>query len=334
MSLPNEEFPTYQQDVKQAATILLAHQGPIVVLAHENPDGDALGSMLGLARALRSQGKTVIASMNVPRFLSFLPEEGEVIYPLKTWPEHALAAVVDVDNNDAVRVGGAAIAEFTGQVVNIDHHGTNKRQATVSVVDPSKPAAALMVADVVNAMDIPWTEAIATPLLLGINTDTGSFRFSNVTPETFEWAAKLLSYGARLSWMNEHLGQHPKRYYTMLKEVLDNMQFLHGGRTVIARVDDAMLERGGASWEDTEAYVGLLRGAEGSDLTIMVKDFGDHVKFSLRSKAPVSAQNIAVALGGGGHIPAAGASIAEPFASAWPKLEAAITAEYARVDAS
>ncbi|GAA5531713.1 bifunctional oligoribonuclease/PAP phosphatase NrnA [Deinococcus aluminii] len=330
----NEAAPAYAQDVAAVAAKLRGHPGPIVVLSHENPDGDALGSVLGLTRALRALGKTVIAPMDVPRYLRFLPEPGELSPPLAEWPASALVAVLDVDNNDPTRVAGADLSTFAGEVVNVDHHGTNARRAAALVVDPGRPATAMMVADVVDELGVPWSEAIATPLMLGLSTDTGSFRFDSVTPETFEAAARLRAHGARLGWINDQLGQNPRTYYLLLREVLSTMEFLYGGRVVLARVDDAMVQRAGASWEDVESYVSQLRGAEGSVLAVMVKDFGDRVKLSLRSRGGVSAQNIAVALGGGGHVPAAGATLPLPYAEVRPLLDQAITAELARVDAA
>lgn len=329
----NDAAPTYARDVAAVAAKLRDHPGPIVVLSHENPDGDALGSVLGLTRALRALGKTVLAPLEVPRFLRFLPEPGEVSPPLNAWPQGALAAVLDVDNNDAVRVAGADLTTFEGEVVNVDHHGTNRRQAAALLVDPGRPATAMLVADVVDALGVPWSEAVATPLMLGLSTDTGSFRFDSVTPETFEVAARLRAHGARLGWLSDHLSQNSRSYFLLLREVLGTMEFMHGGRVVLARVDAAMLERAGASWEDVESYVGTLRSAEGSVLAVMVKDFGDRVKLSLRSRGNVSAQNVAVALGGGGHVPAAGATLTVPYAEVRTRLDAAVTTELARADA-
>ncbi len=191
------------------AALLRAHEGPVVVLSHENPDGDALGSVLGLTRALRSLGKTVVAPMDVPRYLRFLPGPGETSGPLTQWPDGALAVVVDVDNNDAIRVAGADLRQFGGEVINLDHHGTNQRRATAGVVDPALPAAVMIVADVLNELGITWTENIATPLMLGLITDTGSFRFNSVTPQTFVCAARLLEHGARLGWINDSDGPEP-----------------------------------------------------------------------------------------------------------------------------
>ncbi|AWT35629.1 DHH family phosphoesterase [Deinococcus arenae] len=320
-------------DLQAVAQALLTHTGPIVVLSHENPDGDALGSVLGLTRALRQLGREVIAPMHVPRFLAFVPRPGELSERLSSWPEGAMAAVLDVDNNDHVRVAGADLSTFRGPVVNVDHHGTNARRADALAVDPGQPAAAVMVAELIDLLGARWTEEIATPLMLGLITDTGSFRFDSVTPQAFRAAARLREAGARLGWISDQLGQNPVTYYTLLREVLGTLEFLHGGRVVLARVDEAMLARAGAAWEDVENYVGMLRNAEGSQLAVMVKDFGDRVKLSLRSRAGLSAQNIAVALGGGGHVPAAGASLNQPWPEVAAQLDAAITAELARVDA-
>lgn len=321
----------YAAQVQQVAQALLQHTGPTVVLAHENPDGDALGSVLGLTRALRQLGREVYAPMTLPRYLQFLPEAEELCAPLETWPEGALAAVLDVDNNDLTRVAGADLAGFSGPVVNIDHHGTNRRQADALLVDPSQPATAQMMVDVLDALGVEWTEALATPLLLGLITDTGSFQFSSTTPQTLRIGARLLEYGARLNWLNEQRMQNSPTYYALLREVLSTMEFTHGGRVVLARVHDAMLERAGAGWDEVDPYVSMLRNAEGALLAVLVKDYGERVKFSLRSRGGLSAQNIAVALGGGGHVPAAGATVEAPYAEARALLDSAVAEELARL---
>ncbi|WP_309572128.1 bifunctional oligoribonuclease/PAP phosphatase NrnA [Deinococcus sp.] len=334
MTASNASSTTYPADVHAVAAAIGAHTGPLVLLAHENPDGDALGSVLGLARALRSAGREVIAPLDVPRYLKFMTGEDELCAALTAFPEDALVVVLDVDNNDPARVAGAPLADFDGPTVNIDHHGTNRREALAVVVDPARPATAMIVADVIDAMGIPWSEAIATPLMLGLNTDTGSFRFSSVTPETFGCAGRLLAHGARLAWLNDELGQHPHSYYTLLREVLSTLEFQHDGRVVLARVDDTMLARAGATWEDVESYVSLLRSAEGAQLAVMVKDFGERVKLSLRSRQGVSAQNVAVELGGGGHVLASGATVSGSYAILRERLNRAIQRELNRADSA
>lgn len=330
MSSPNQPDSQYQQDLKKAAQAILQHQGPYVLLAHENPDGDALSSVLGLSRALRSMGRQVYAPMNLPRYLSFLPQEGELCQALIDWPADAMAVVLDVDNNDPERVAGADLTSFAGPVVNIDHHGTNARQATAHVVDPSQPAAALMVADLLDVMGIEWSEELATPLILGLYTDTGNFAFESVTPHAFERAANLRAHGARIGWLNESLRQNTPSYYFLLREMLGQMEFTENGRAVLVHITEEMLERAGGTWEEVEPFVGMLRNTEGVQLAVIIKDQDQRVKLSLRSKGGISAQNIAVALGGGGHVPAAGASLSEPYEQVRPRLDAAIRAELER----
>ena len=331
----NAANPQYAEQVGLVAQALAGHGGPVVILAHVDPDGDALGSCLGLQRTLRALGKSAQTYMQVPHYLEFLPTPGEVLPALESWPQGALLVVLDVDNTDAARVAGAPLHSYGGAVINVDHHGTNKRQADLSVVDPAQAATAGMVADIAAQLlagaGQPWTPAIATPLLTGLNTDTGSFRFANTTPAVLRQAAQLVEHGAQLAWINDRLAQNPPRYYALLREVLGSMAFSHGGLVVAARVDQTMLERAGAAWEDVESYVNTIRSAEGTELACLFKDYGSRVKLSLRSRGRVSAQNIAVALGGGGHVPAAGASVDGDYAAVQAAFDAATGTELARV---
>ena len=309
----NAPEPRYAELIARIAQELSGHQSEIVILSHVDPDGDALGSCLGLQRALRLIGRQAQTYMKVPQYLEFLPSDGEVLPELQSWPEHALLVVLDVDNNDARRVAGADLSSFTGRVINVDHHGTNARRADLGLVDPAQAATAGMVADIaqllLSAAGQEWTPKIATPLLTGLNTDTGSFRFANTSPAVLRQAASLVERGARLAWINDRLSQNPPRYFALLREVLGSMAFSHGGLIVTARVDEAMLTRAGAVWDDVESYVNTIRSARGTELACLFKDYGTHVKLSLRSRGRVSAQNIAVGLGGGGHFPAAGATV-------------------------
>lgn len=327
---PNASEPRYQQLLSSMAARLRAHEGPVILAAHVDPDGDALGSVLGLQRALRATGKDARGYLRLPRYLRFLPAEGELLPELTSWPQDALLVVLDVDSSDEARVAGVPLGSYVGDIINVDHHGTNRRAAALSLVDPTRAATAEMVKDLVDALEVDWTPDIATPLLLGMMTDTGNFRFSNTTPQVLRAAADLLAYGARLGWISDQLARNPRHYYALLREVLGEMQFSEDGLIVFAKVDDAALQRAGATWEDVESFVSLLRSAEGSELAVMYKDYGDKVKLSLRSRGSLSAQNIALALGGGGHVPAAGALVEGPLSEVRPRLEAAADAELRR----
>lgn len=331
MTAVNTPEPRYHELTGAIAAKLRAHDGPIIVISHVDPDGDALGSCLGLARALQGVGKDARVFMRVPRYLRPFVRKGEVEEELSAWPARALLVVLDVDNNDVARVQGADLTCFSGEVVNLDHHGTNKRAATLGLVDPSKAATALMVKDVVEALGAAWTPDVATPVLLGINTDTGSFKFSNTTPEVLRAAADLVERGADLPGINETLAQQPRAYYALLSRVLGSMEYLMHGLVVTARVDQVMLNATNSAWEDVESYVSVIRSAEGTELACLFKDYGDRVKLSLRSRGRLSAQNIAVACGGGGHVAAAGATMPMPYAQARAKFEEEAHKELVRV---
>ena len=336
----NAPEPRYAELIAQIAQELGGpelgnHGGEVVILSHVDPDGDALGSCLGLQRALRQIGRQAQTYMKVPQYLEFLPTEGEVLPELQSWPAHALLVVLDVDSTDARRVAGADLSSFSGRVINVDHHGTNARRADLGLVDPTQAATAGMVADIagllLSAAGKEWTPEIATPLLTGLNTDTGSFRFANTSPAVLRQAASLVERGAQLAWINDRLSQNPPRYFALLREVLGSMAFSCGGLIVTARVDEAMLARAGAEWDDVESYVNTIRSARGTELACLFKDYGTHVKLSLRSRGRVSAQNIAVSLGGGGHFPAAGATVQGGYEAVSKAFGAAAQAELERV---
>lgn len=323
----------YSEKLQELALELLASSQDIVIVAHIDPDGDALGSCLGLQRALRSVGKNAQTHMSIPRYLRFMVEENEILPPLEVCPEHSLLVVLDVDPHDFRRVEGVPTEGCSCRILNIDHHGTNARKANLHLVEPRKAACAQMVAELVEIMRIPLEPHISNPLLLGIITDTGSFRFSNADADVFERAAKLLEGGANLAYLNDNMAQTPHYFYALQAKVLQSIEFLFDSKVIIARVTQDMVQEVGATWEDVESLVGLIRSAEGTELAALFKDFGDSVKLSLRSRGRLSAQNIAIACGGGGHVAAAGATVTRPYLEARECFETAVTVELERVSA-
>lgn len=328
----------YTRQLGALAARLREHDGPLILLAHESPDGDAVGSLLGLSRGLRALGKDARPYGPVPGYLRFLLQGGGAEASrsdyagerLEAWPEGAIAVVLDVDPADAERVAGADLTDFRGEVLNLDHHVTNKRQADLAVVNPERAAAAVMVAELLRELGAQLTPDIATPLLLGTVTDTGSFRHSNTDAHTLRIAAELLEAGGSLRAISEGLEQRSPASFALQHRVLGTLEFSHGGEVVSAVVNDTMLQESGAGWDDAEALVGLIRSAAGTRLAVLYKDRGGAVKLSLRSRGGVSARNIAEALGGGGHEPAAGATVSGSLDDARAALEPAIAAELER----
>jgi bifunctional oligoribonuclease and PAP phosphatase NrnA len=325
----NAGDPQYAEKLRAIAARLKAHKGSIVIAAHEDPDGDALGSVLGLSRALQKLGLNAVPIGVPPKYLEFLPEANELTAQLETLPEGTL--LVALDSAETTRVVGVPMDQAGIPIINVDHHGSNPRFGEIALVSPDKAATALMMKDLVAALGVALDARIAGPLLTGVITDTGFFRNSNANGEVLHAAADLVEAGASMVSINEALSIMTRNSFKMQSEVYATIAYELGGNLITAYVNDAMLERVGCTWEEVESLVGYLRNAEGTQLACLYKDYGDRVKVSLRSRGAVSAQNIAVALGGGGHVPAAGATINGDFAVAKEKLCAEAKKEFERV---
>ncbi len=322
----NESEPRYWEKMRLVADVLRNSDAPVVIIAHEDPDGDAVGSTLGLARALRQLGREVWWVVDPPRFLRFLAREGEIHEPVDELPDDAILVVLD--SGDRHRAVGAPV---TGFVINIDHHGSNSRFGQIHIVDPAKAAAAQMVKDLIDSLEVEWTEDIATPVLTGLITDTGNFRFGNTTPEVLETAAELVGHGVNLAELTDRLQWRPPQYFKLMGMVLSTVQFHFGGLAVTAHVTREMSEEAGSGEEDSDDFVGVIRYAEGSYVAAFLKEREGATKVSIRSRPGVSAQNIAVELGGGGHVPAAGATLEGlTIEEAYPVVLAAIEKELQR----
>jgi phosphoesterase RecJ-like protein len=324
----NTAEPHYRRKLEAIAERLRSWPGPIVVIAHVDPDGDALGSTLAMTRALAQLGKTASLPLEPPRFLSFLAEPGELCGPLPALDDGTLLLVLDV--SDAGRAVGAPLAQaaFT---VNIDHHGTNDRFGDLALVDPSKAATAVIVKDLIEALGVTWTPEIATPCLTGILTDTGTFRFGNTDPMVLRAAADLIEVeGVAYAPLADRLQWRHPDYFVMLGRVMRTVEFPFGGLAVMAQLRPEMRADLPASEDDSSDYVGLIRYAEGSKVALFLREVDDGTKVSARARDDVSAQAICLELGGGGHVAAAGAKLALGFDEARVRVLAAVRNELQR----
>lgn len=319
----NDTAP-YEHALKQMAKELLAWDGPVVIASHVDPDGDAIGSVLTAKRALAQLGKESIAVLSPPPYLAFLAQPGELSGPLETLPEGTLLLVVDtaLDN----RVAGVPIAQ-AARTFNIDHHGTNPRTGDISVVEPSKGANAILMKEFVDALGATWTAEIAEVCLTGVLTDTGFMRFGNTNAEVLHTVAELLQHGVDYANLTDQLQMRHPNYYKLLGMVMDTVRFDFAGKMISVELRDA--DRRAAEADESDDFVGLIRYAQGSYVAVMLREEGDYVKLSVRTRAPMSAQRICVALGGGGHVAAAGAKVLGTFDSVREQLNAVVQQEIA-----
>ena len=284
----------------------------IVLACHQGPDGDALGSMLALALALRKRGRGVVASWGsdpfvVPRHYAFLPG-----LDLLSPPTNAPAApelMVTFDCGSIERLGTLeANGRAAKQLVVIDHHVSNDSFGTINLIDPNVAASAVVTYKLIGEMGIPLDRDIAVCLYTGILTDTGSFKYRNTTPEIHHIAADLISYGiahddiARLVY-----DTHPVGFLKVLAVGLERAEVVEDASMIWTWMTQADLERTGVEMEDTEALIDVIRTADVAEVACVLKELRDGTyKVSMRSKGGVDVGAICSSFGGGGHAFAAG----------------------------
>ena len=296
------EVETAAKAIREAESLALA--------CHVGPDGDALGSMLGLGIAAANAGMNVHASFGspfvVPDNLAFLPTD--ILVAPGDFPDRpGTMVVLDVGSPD--RLGELAPkAGQAGTLIVIDHHVTNTGFGDISLIDPAAAATAEIVLRVLDVLGWPVTPEIATCLHTAIVTDTGRFQYANTTPATFATAARLVEAGARPPEISRHVYEEaPFGYLKAAASALARAE-LHddlGLVTCVVTAED--LTSAGIDWGDIDNLIDLVRMAEEADSAAVLKVLeSDRVKVSLRSRGGTDVGSLAVALGGGGHRLAAG----------------------------
>ena len=318
--------------------VRLLSGAPSVALAcHVGPDGDALGSMLGLGNALRERGTQVVASwggapFRVPAAYDFLPGL-DLLVPPEQFPA-APEVFVALDTASADRLGTLADRVTSAQCcVVVDHHASNTRFGGVNLVDVSAAATAVLVADLLERMGEPLTQEVAAPLYTGLVTDTGSFKYVATTPSVHELAARLLATGIRHDLITRAIYDNaPFGYVQLLGRACANAQLVPdavGGLGLVSCVVAAEdLARSGLGLADVEGVIDVLRVAQEAEIAVVLK--GDPLeggfKVSTRSKGAVDVGAVCTALGGGGHRFAAGFTSHEDGEGTLARLRAELDA--------
>lgn len=283
-----------------------------VISTHVSPEGDAIGSAVGLALALKKIGKkvSVLCFDPVPDFLSFLPGADMVQRAERIDEPHDALIVVDCEPQ---RTGLKDLENApVKKVINIDHHVTNPKTSDVYWVSPEASAAGEMIYDVVMEMGIPLDLDIATNLYTCIFTDTGSFRYSNTDEDALAKSARLLSYGVNTWEISENVYES-KSFGRMklLGLVLSTIEISDDGLLSWVTVKEDFYSQTGTSAEDTDGFINYPRAVKGVEVAVLFREAGDKVKISFRSKGRVDVSQLAQSLGGGGHPNAAGAVISD-----------------------
>ncbi len=284
-----------------------------LLTSHVSPDGDSVGSALGLARVLRGMGKgALIWSLDpVPGVYRKLPGADRIHAGEAApagFPER-FDAVVALECPSLDRCGLEEPLTGSGlPVLNIDHHLGNQHYGQVNWVDTAAPSVGEMIYRLGRGLNVTLDAEIANLLYLTIVTDTGGFRFSNATEAAFEASAQLLREGARPEQVSEWIYEsRPEPALRLLGEMIGSVELHDGGRIATALVTREMMTRAGADASHTEGLVDYPRRVAGVRAVALLREREDgSTKVSLRSRGEVDVERIARGHGGGGHKNAAG----------------------------
>jgi phosphoesterase RecJ-like protein len=308
-------LPDIATDLERAVSEL-RDRDRFLLTAHEGPDGDALGSLLGLHKVLTQLGKDSVMFMAAKEFplpieYRFLPLE-EVFHEPPADMADRTVVFLDCGNIDRVPVDW--LTAGGNDVINIDHHHDNTRFGDVNLVEVAASCTAEIVYDLALLLGARVTPEIASALYVGLITDTGKFMYENTNAHTHRVAADLIDAGVDVDDTYRRLYEHvPLEKLRLVSRALDKISSHCDGKLAISYITAADYEATGAAEEMTEGLIDHLRSIDGVKVAAVIRDLGNRGraarKVSLRSSAgDVDVSAIARENGGGGHKRAAGFS--------------------------
>lgn len=282
----------------------------VAIIAHEDEDADSVGSCFAMKSALLQLGKQARCYFSAPieTHLAFMGDD----YTVFDEDEKIEADLcICLDCGDIKRLGKRVkIFESAENTLSIDHHETNTLFADVNFVDAKAAATAEILYGAFSEMGIEINKDIAKNLYAAISADTGSFKYSNVTPKTMSIASKLIEKGI------DHAGISRLLHDTDLigairckAEIMQNIESYFGGKLTIVTASDALFEKYGITERDSGDIVNIARAVSGCEIAVSIRETGEKIKISFRSNGEMSVSQIAQKFGGGGHAKAAGAKV-------------------------
>jgi phosphoesterase RecJ-like protein len=282
------------------------------VVGHIRPDGDCIGSQLGLTLALRNERKEAVCWNQdvIPQKYRFLDRDGIVEQP-KSGMKFDCVIATDCASFERLGSVGPFIARRK-PLINIDHHESNTRYGDLNWVSPRDPSTGELVYRLLKAARWPVTKPIADCLFAAVSTDTGSFQYSSTRPGTFHVAGELVSHGADLARICDEVYQsYPLSRARLLSHVYSRFRLTHNEQVAWFWLKKADFSRTGADSADSEGLIDHIRAIEPVVVACMFEELEPELsRVSLRSKtSKVNVNEIASLFGGGGHPAAAGARI-------------------------
>ena len=299
---------------------IISTSNSFLLTCHIHPDGDALGSAMGMAHALKAIGKEVVVTFPNPFVLPYslnktIPGLKELTTPSDEISiEKHFDVVMTFDCGSKSRLSGLEdLIERSGKFINVDHHLSNEKFGDINVIDVNAASSGSVVQEILNFCEIELNDEVAICLYIALLTDTGRFQFSSTTPEVFEQAKVLSGFNVDIAFLSRTLTEEDS--YSLMKlagSVLSEMQYDDKAQMAYSFVTIEMREKFGCAYDEVEGLIELVRRSREADVACMVKEFepGDF-RVSLRSLGTIDVCEIASNFGGGGHRYAAGFSSAE-----------------------
>ena len=302
------------QQVEGAMALIHSAQR-IALLAHENPDGDCLGSALGLAHLLRQLGKDCVPACAdpAPRAFRFLPG---IEMLQQTLGDEDFDLVIALDAGELSRYGALyeRHSHFlqNATILNIDHHISSQGCGQVNIIDPSAASTTELLVLLQQQTGLELTKEAAVCLLTGMITDTGSFQYPSTTARTMEAGALLIRAGAVAEEIVKPIFRtRPLAQARFQAAAIQNIQTSEDGRLIWSYATAETLKATGLTSDMEDNFSGVLRDIEGVQIAAFLRSFDDphETRVSLRCNAPYNVARICMRLGGGGHARAAGVTL-------------------------
>ncbi len=283
-----------------------------MISTHQNPEGDAIGSVLALSLVLKDVGKavTVLTQDPIPEILAFLPGAKEIIHQAPADGRFDIGFALDC--GDRERLGEEfGKVKGIGKIINIDHHVSNNNFGEINFVNPRASSTAEIIYDLMRAIPAPMTLAIAENIYTGVLTDTGSFHYSNTSPKTFAVARACLLAGVDPWKVAEQVYEtQPLPRLRLLPRVLQTLELHAEERISSVIVTRQMLEETGTTPALTEDFINFPRSVRGVEVALLFREVTPQkYRVSLRSRGAADVARIAGMFQGGGHPNAAGCTV-------------------------
>ncbi len=320
--------PILNATIEQVGEVLRNHHS-FVILSHVRPDGDAIGSQLGLGFALMAAGKSVrlVNEDGLPENLAFLAGSEKIETPPADPLDVEIAIALDTATRP--RLGDRALhaASKAKLWLNIDHHISNPKYGDLNLIDSTSPATGQIIYQIITSLGLPLPAESRDAIYVAVSTDTGSFQYPSTTAATYDMAADLIRRGLDVGTINSNTyDDHPYRRVELMRALLNTLQVSTDGSVASWELHDQTRIELALRPEDSEGLIDIIRAIRGVRVAVFFEELPDgKIRISMRSKdRRVNVCEIAMQFGGGGHALAAGIRMAGPIAEARAKVLAAI----------